>query len=237
MKVSVIAAAAAIAMLAGAASAATVHATINLTGNAGLEDSLEFTQDGLKLTVTGHLLNSDGSIGSQEKIGQYSNGLGVTNDDEYVTKYKPVWNSQAKKFEWVEYKVYTDAHFVDGRGKNEVVQFLFDKVVEIKQVWFTYNDSGEEFAFTVVDGDKGGTYFPGIDIPGKNFYSSYVFSKEWLATTFGIGATGKFDEFKIKKIAVSYEDAPPPVIPLPAAGWLLIAGLGGLAALRRKKAA
>jgi hypothetical protein len=30
---------------------------------------------------------------------------------------------------------------------------------------------------------------------------------------------------------------PPPVIPLPAAGWLLIAGVGGLAALKRKKRA
>lgn len=32
-------------------------------------------------------------------------------------------------------------------------------------------------------------------------------------------------------------DTPPPVIPLPAAGWLLIAGVGGLAALKRKKRA
>jgi hypothetical protein len=30
---------------------------------------------------------------------------------------------------------------------------------------------------------------------------------------------------------------PPPVIPLPAAGWLLIAGLGGLAAVKRRKRA
>jgi hypothetical protein len=32
-------------------------------------------------------------------------------------------------------------------------------------------------------------------------------------------------------------DTPPPVVPLPAAGWLLIAGIGGLAALRQRKRA
>ena len=54
------------------------------------------------MSVTGHLLNSDGTVGSQEKIGQYSNGLGVTNDNEYITI--------------LGHTKYTDAHFVDGWG-------------------------------------------------------------------------------------------------------------------------
>ncbi len=34
-----------------------------------------------------------------------------------------------------------------------------------------------------------------------------------------------------------YNTGTPPVVPLPAAGWLMIAGLGGLAALKRRKKA
>jgi hypothetical protein len=34
---------------------------------------------------------------------------------------------------------------------------------------------------------------------------------------------------------IEWTELPPPVIPLPAAGWLMIAGLGGLAAMARKK--
>jgi hypothetical protein len=232
MKFSTSLAAAVFVFSAGVASASTIHETFDLTGHAGLKDSLHFSQNDLSLSVTGHLLNGDGSIGSQEKIGQYSNGLGVTNDDEYVWDYK--WKHTGNG--WVKdwYKVYTDSHFVDGKGFDEVVKFVFDKVVKIEKVWFTYNDHNDDFAFTVLDGVSGGTFYPSIDIPGSGFYSSYTFSKEWLATMFGIGATGMNDEYKIKKIKVSYEDHPN-VIPLPAAGWLLLAGLGGLAAYGRKK--
>lgn len=33
------------------------------------------------------------------------------------------------------------------------------------------------------------------------------------------------------------QDPPPDAVPLPAAGWMLLAGLGGIAALRRRKRA
>lgn len=39
---------------------------------------------------------------------------------------------------------------------------------------------------------------------------------------------------RIDDITVSYDDPPIGAVPLPAAGWLLIAGLGGLAAMRRR---
>src|SRR6056297_1010741 len=49
-------------------------------------------------------------------------------------------------------------------------------------------------------------------------------------SVFGVGAYTHSSDFKIKKI--HYE-----VVPLPAAGWLLLAGIGGLAALKRRKRA
>jgi hypothetical protein len=232
MKFSTLVAAAAMSLAAGMASATTIYSTFDLTGHLGLQDELGFEQDGLRLTATGHLLNGDGSIGSLEKIGQYSNGVGVTNDDEFVWDYKWKYTSNGWEKDW--YKKYTDAHFVDGKGFDEVVKFVFDKVVKIEKIWFSYNEAGDDFAFTVLDGANAGAFYATVGIPGTSFYSSFTFTKEILASMFGVGATGKYDEFKIKKIKVSYEDHPE-VIPLPAAGWLMVAGLGGLAALRRKK--
>jgi hypothetical protein len=41
----------------------------------------------------------------------------------------------------------------------------------------------------------------------------------------------------ISHISVFTAGDQPGVVPLPAAGWLLLAGVGGLAAMRRKKSA
>jgi hypothetical protein len=46
------------------------------------------------------------------------------------------------------------------------------------------------------------------------------------------------DQWKLKKISVTYTPPPPPnVVPLPAAGWMLLAGLGGIAAMKRRRKA
>ena len=45
-----------------------------------------------------------------------------------------------------------------------------------------------------------------------------------------LGATDSNDEWKLKGITVDYTPSP---VPLPAAGWFLIAGIGGLAAAGR----
>jgi hypothetical protein len=47
---------------------------------------------------------------------------------------------------------------------------------------------------------------------------------------FAIGVPTNSDQIRVSGLTV----AP---IPLPAAGWLLLAGVGGLVAMRRKKAA
>lgn len=195
--------------MAGTASAASVTSVIDLGGSGGYSSSFSFTDGTVGLTTTGHKLHSDGSIGDQKTMGQWGGGLGVKSD------------------RW-------DQHFVDSNGADEVVKFLFDTAVKIEKIWFTYVDCYDDFAFSVFSPGGSVTHFDSdLDIDENGYgYGSYTFASGYVSTMFGIGAAGHGDSFKIRKIQFSYDDDPAPV-PLPAAGWLMLAGLGGLAAVRR----
>ncbi len=190
-----------------AASASTITSYINLAGGGGYNSSYTFTDGPLSLTTTGHLLNSNGSIGAQKTIGQWSGGLGVKSG-------------------------LFDQHYVDSNGADEVIKFVFNMAVKIERVWFTYVDRNDDFSFSVVAGSAVQQYFPNIDIVGLGT-ASYEFVGTHVSNVFGIGAAGFGDAFKVKAIKVSYDVAP---VPLPAAGWLLLVGLGGLALVGRRKA-
>ena len=51
---------------------------------------------------------------------------------------------------------------------------------------------------------------------------------------FLLGAREYFDAWKLKGVSVELQ---PSAVPLPAAGWMLIASLAGLGAMRRRRAA
>ena len=64
---------------------------------------------------------------------------------------------------------------------------------------------------------------------GSNYWATFTFS-----TTVDFGGTNT-SEFLIAEVGANPANVPP--VPLPAAGWMLLAGLGGLIGMRRKKAA
>ncbi len=71
------------------------------------------------------------------------------------------------------------------------------------------------------------------DVTSINFTSDGQGTIRIDCAYYNVGETGSFSEKEFTNCSPST----PPVVPLPAAGWLLLAGLGGLAALRKRKAA
>lgn len=176
-----------------------------------------FTSGGVSVTATGHRLNSNGSIGTQRTLGLYDNGLGVASYSG-------------------------DEHFVDGAGDyNDVVRFAFSQVVRIVSVTLAYADRQDTFSFGY-QGNSGYVHVTNsqsLNVSNTTWnYSAnpdeatYSFINAYWSSIFGIGAVDSGSEFKIASMTV---ETSPSVVPLPAAGWALIAGLGALAAVKRRK--
>ncbi len=167
--------------------------TIDFRGYAGLADSYDFFNDGIGVTVTAGIFNSSGNVSTGGYVGQYSRGLGATTH-------------------------YYDSHQVDGYHNNDILLFNFDQTVRLHHIVFSYVDWNDRFRF-FHDSDGNGLlndFGWNTDIPNSGVY---VFNSLWEGTLFGIGAKGKYDNFKIKKIYVT-------AVPLPAALPLFAGGLG-----------
>lgn len=215
------------ALSASIAGAATVTEVIDLRGNGGLDTSYDYTSSaGMGVTATGHYLNSDGSIGTQALIGQYSHGLGVTTAD---TRTRCRHSSRSCYS--------SDEHYVDSFGPDEVVQFAFDSAVSISRIYFSYVSSWDDFSFSVISSGGGVMSFNGdLDILGHG-YGYYDFSGPLaISSIFGIGAAGYGDYFKIAALEVIWEDETP-AVPLPASALLMLGAFGTFGAMRRRRKA
>ena len=227
------------AVSATAASAAPIHAYFDLVGDQGLQptgQSLDFMDGDLTLSATGHRMNEDGTIGDIRRSGQY----------ETETTYNWItgtWQTQGGGLGVTSSR--HDSHQVDSYRGDEVIKLSFNKKVTLEGVYFSLVDWDDDFSFSMVDGDDAGTFYQNIDIAGHG-YGYYEFNQEWMGTMFGIGAANStchawgyayscdnWDNFKLKGVKVSYEEVAP--VPLPAAGWMLIAAVGGLGAMRRRR--
>ncbi|MEL7105524.1 MAG: VPLPA-CTERM sorting domain-containing protein [Pseudomonadota bacterium] len=204
----ILAAVAAVALSAGAGSASTVgfHFGAGSPSQSGYyESAISQTKSGLSLTVTG--MRCDDGKGPNDSSCSAVGGLGEWDNGIGLKKF----NSG-------------DSHKVDGAYSNEFLKLTFGKEVSLAKLAFSYFGSNDKFRLYSWSGSA-------WDYEGKGTSAvTYLASGVYTGSMFLLGATGDHDAWKFK--GVHAEVSP---VPLPAAGWMLLAGLGGIAAMKRRK--
>ncbi len=114
-----------------------------------------------------------------------------------------------------------ESHTVDGYGRDDYLKFSLDHDVKISSI--SFSDYGNNSFNVYADGS----------LYNLDYSSSGKWNGEIVAgSTFFIGASEWKSGFKVKSVTVHYDVSE---VPLPAAGFLLLGGLGGLVAMRRRK--
>ncbi|ARC89190.1 hypothetical protein B5V46_11505 [Rhodovulum sp. MB263] len=114
---------------------------------------------------------------------------------------------------------FLDSSEIDGFLGNDLLTLSFSQTVDFSQVLFSYWSMADSFDLFV-----DGVLVSPEERSGPNPYPLSGLT----GTSISFGADGWTDSYKLASITV----AP---VPVPAAGLMLLGGLGGLAALRRKK--
>lgn len=201
--------AAALISVAGVSSAATVNLTtgsVVLTGNGAATGT--FDQGGISGTIlAGCSLNSGGQLSGN------CNGVNASRT--------PVLNITNDGLGVVSRNDQTDA--LDSDNFGELVTFTFDSAVTMMGVVFSSLGSTDQYRLII-----GGTTVEGTG-PG-NWTGS-------IANILTMTVVALSGEFRVSSFEATAYVAPPqpPVVPLPAAGWVMVAGLGALGAMRRRK--
>ncbi|MEO0764752.1 MAG: VPLPA-CTERM sorting domain-containing protein [Pseudomonadota bacterium] len=131
---------------------------------------------------------------------------------------------------------------IEGQGRNETLTVSFDSVATILGITAGFVDSLDEWTITVFGTGGDQTFSASAASTGPSPYT-LGFGTGIEATGFEIFADGGVCEarglfgictdFNEHDVSLhSFEVAP---VPLPAAGWMLLAGVGGLFAARRRK--
>ncbi len=202
-------------------------------------------------TITG------GTFGGAEelKLVRYNNGAGVCRTGECVTGYyaegepHSTDNATDDIFDYIEMAFYAGGDLVD----VTLTGLTFGWIGEWRYGGKPYGVEGATGAFDIIldvldgEGDLGigiGDLlaYSGTVIPGDSYNSRGsvdLSGASLLDSIFGVKA-GDGGSWKLLTVTVEYDetspeppDTPPPPVPLPGAIWLLLAGLGGLAIVKR----
>ncbi|MEM6551444.1 MAG: hypothetical protein AAF750_04875 [Planctomycetota bacterium] len=138
-----------------------------LAGNGGLKDSyFGDLGDGLTVTITAG--NYSNSAYRTAQVGQYSNGLGVTNPTR------------------------GDSHMVDGYGSDDILWFTFNHYVTLKGFSFTYVDWNDDAK--LLDGDK--DQLKKFDVKNSVWFDDGYYGKTFGLKAYG--SNDEFKVKKIK---------------------------------------
>jgi hypothetical protein len=178
----------------GSAHAATYDFTGYPLRPLGWLDPLQITQDGISLKVTPGTYNSHG-------FQQWNDFARITENSVFglgiLTGLEPYWVPWAA---------------VDGSGANEMLMFNFGQQVKLSSVNVN------------LERPYGGAFDLFVDgvLKQANLTSfAEILPVNLIGTSFGFGADGRWDAFKIRSISVS-------AIPLPAGLPLLVTAMAAL---------
>lgn len=104
-------------------------------------------------------------------------------------------------------------------GFSDLITFTFSQVVDFRKMIFAAVDGDDDFDL-FIDG--------ALVSEENNIAAANPFGPFGMGTSFSVGADALFDDFRIASIDVA-------AVPLPASAFLLMAGIGGLGAMRRRK--
>lgn len=201
------------------ASAATVVDFQNgNNGSNGLYDgTYSVTIDGLTVFVTAGRYSSSGGPDTIIDSDCSDGGCGTLGDREVRKSNSGLGVDDPAGFP------NTDGGDIDGFLGNDLITFTFNTIVNFDEVFFRNVDSNDDFDIFI----DGLLVSEDVGIAGSNPFDLSTFIPS-SGMSISFGADGSFDNYRVGSLTVA-------AVPIPAAGLLLLTGLGGLAAMQRRR--
>ena len=196
-------------------------ATISFTDQNVTAPSITYTADGVGVTATAATWTEDSYDANAEA------GTGTIDlfGDFFDTAVLDTSSFGMALTNALFFGIPLDEHQIDGQGNRDLVLFEFDQAVRLTGLTFSFVDEADDFVLFAADSTGALSVFSLMDVMSGDVALDVV------GSSFGIGAFGADDAFKLT--AMSFELAP---VPLPAAAPLFAGAmvLGGLARRRAR---